>query len=149
MAMWTARSLEEHQRVHSYKNFKPVKPDKIDVWMMGNIMYIIMTDLYTFEKPKNLSNWDAGKKMVAGERTEIPEHIRNSSDPAYVAMQKALDMCWTYEWSERPSARSITDYLMGELRKITGEENPDLRVTLPERDPKQKNTESDYDYYND
>lgn len=149
MAMWKARSLEEHQKEHSSKNFKPVKPDKIDVWMMGNVMFIIMTDLYTFEKPKNLSYGDAGKKMIAGERTEIPEHIRNSTDPSYVAMMKALDMCWTYEWSERPSARSITEYLMGELRKITGEENPDLRVTLPVRDPKQKNTESDYNYYND
>ena len=149
MAMWKARSLEEHQQQQGYKYYTSVKPDNIDVWMMGNIMFIIMTDLYLFEKPKNLNYRDAGRKMVAGERTEIPEHVRNSTDPSYVAMQGALDMCWTYKWAERPSARSVTDYLMGELRKITGEENPDLRVTLPERDPDQKNTESDYDYYND
>eukprot|EP00986_Skeletonema_menzelii_P012506 scaffold6920_cov171-Skeletonema_menzelii.AAC.1 len=149
MAMWTARSLEEHQIAIGYKNFTAPKPDKIDVWMMGNIMHIIMTDLYVFEKPKNLKHRVAGKRMINGERTEIPEHIRNSTDPSYVAMMKALDMTWTYDWSERPSARSITDYLMGALRNITGESDPDLRVTLPERDPYQKNTESDYDYYND
>ena len=87
--------------------------------------------------------------MINGERTEIPEYIRNSTDPSYVAMQKALDMCWTQSWKERPSAKSVNDYLMGELRKITGEENPDLRVTLPERDPNQRNTESDYNDHND
>ena len=149
MAMWSARSLEEHQMSLGYRHYKAPVPDKIDVWMMGNIMHIIMTDLYIFEEPENLKWRVAGQRMIQGKRTEIPEHIRNSNDSSYVAMMKALDMTWTYEWSERPSARSITDYLMGELRKITGEEDPDLRVTLPERDPKQKNTESDYDYHND
>ena len=148
MAMWTARSLEEHQ-LEQGRKFKAPKPDKIDVWMMGNIIHIIMTDLYIFEKPKNLKYKVAGKRMINGERTEIPFHIRNSTDPSYMAMMKALDMTWTYNWAERPSARSITDYLMGELRKITGEDDPDLRVTLPERDPNQRNTESDYNYYND
>ena len=32
-------------------------------------------------------------------------------------------------WKERPSARVIADFLMGELRKISGKETPDLRVT--------------------
>ena len=150
MAMWTARSLEEHMlAVGAPIEDGGVKPDKIDVWMMGNIMFIIMTDLYTFEKPENLKWQVAGEKMINGERTEIPEYIRNSTDPSYVAMQKALDMCWTQSWKERPSAKSVNDYLMGELRKITGEENPDLRVTLPERDPNQRNTESDYNDHND
>ena len=155
MGMWTARSLEEHQGSLGYPDFKPVKPDKHDVWMMGNLMYIIMTDMYLFEIErrrvgvKNLKWQDAGKKLIAGERTEFPEHIRNSTDPSYVAMQKALDMCWTYNWTERPSARSVSDYLMGELQKITGEENPDLRVTLPQRDPGQKPTDNDYDHWND
>lgn len=58
-------------------------------------------------------------------------------------------MCWTQDWRERPSARSISDYLIGQLREVTGEEKPDFRVVLPERDPKQRSTESDYDKYND
>jgi len=149
MAMWTARSLEEHQIRAGYKHFTAPQPDKIDVWMMGNVMHIIMTDLYVFEEPENLRWGVAGKKMIDGETTEIPEHIRNSNDPSYKAMMKALDMTWVYKWSERPSAVSIRDYLMGELRNITGEEDPDLRVTLPERDPDQKNTESDYNKHND
>eukprot|EP00985_Skeletonema_marinoi_P035347 scaffold46334_cov212-Skeletonema_marinoi.AAC.1 len=108
---------------------------------MGNLIYTVMTDLYPFEKPFNLNRTETGKKLINGERSEIPEHIWNSHDPSYRAMMEALDMCWTYRWDKRPSARYVTDYLFGELQKITGEENPDVRVTLPERDPDQKNTE--------
>jgi hypothetical protein len=34
------------------------------------------------------------------------------------------------------------------LREITGEEDPDLRVVLPERDPNMKGTDSEYEEYN-
>ncbi|KAL7537259.1 hypothetical protein ACHAXR_007695 [Thalassiosira sp. AJA248-18] len=149
MGMWKARSLEEMQHKLGHADRGPVKPDKIDVWMMGNIIWIMMTDLYTFEKPKNLSWKQSGAELVAGRRTKYPPHIVKTKNPAHLAMKKALDMCWTQNWKERPSARSISDYLIGELKKITGEENPDLRVVLPKRDPKQRNTESDYEYYND
>ena len=151
MAMWKARSFEEHQTHATPRdpNFKPVKPDKIDVWMMGNLIYYMLTDLYTFEKPKNLSWKDSGKELLAGRRSPYPKHIKESKDPSHVAMKKALDMCWVQDWEERPSARSVSDYLIGQLKKITGEENPDFRVTLPERDPNQRSTESDYDEHND
>ena len=147
MAMWKARSLEEMSGKLARKI--DVKPDKIDVWMMGNLIYYMLTDLYTFEKPKNLSWQDSGKELLAGRRSQLPEHIAKSKDPAHVAVKNALDMCWTQDWKERPSARSISDYLVDQLREITGEDDPDVRVTLPERDPKQKSTESDYDKYND
>lgn len=116
---------------------------------MGNLIYYMLTDLYTFEKPENLSWKKSGRELIEGRRTQIPEDIVKSKDPSHVAIRKALDMCWTQNWRERPSARSISDYLIGELRKITGEKDPDVRVVLPERDPNQRSTESDYDLYND
>ena len=149
MGTWKNRALEEFQAKTNYTDFTPFRPDTIDVWMMGNQIYTVMSDLWPYEKPLNLNRTETWKKAINGERTELPKHIKNSHDPSYRAMIKALDMCWTYRWDRRPSARFITDYLMGKLRMITGEENPDLRVLLPERDPDQKNTESDYEYYND
>lgn len=149
MVIWKGRSLEEWQRSLGHPDFKPFKPDVVDVWMMGDVIYIILTDLYTFEKPKNLSGEESGKKLVAGERTPYPDHIDKSNDPSYVAIKKALDMCWTHDWRERPSARSISDYMMEQLREITGDKNPDLRVTLPGRNKKQRPTDSDFNHYND
>ena len=149
MAMWKARSLEEHMKEVGHPDFRPLNPDKIDVWMMGNLIYYMLTDLYTFEEPKNLSWKESGRELMAGRRSAYPKHIERSKDPAHVAIKKALDMCWTQDWRERPSARSISDYLIDRLKKITGDANPDFRVVLPERDPNQRNTESDYDEHND
>jgi len=148
MAYWKGRSLEEHQKHFQDRNFRPVPPDVVDVWMMGTQIYTILTDLYTFEKPKNLDAEESGKELMAGRRSPYPEHIENSNDPSYIVVKKALEMCWTQDWKERPSARSISDYLIGQLKDITGEENPDVRVVLPERDPNQRSTESDFDEYN-
>eukprot|EP00585_Thalassiosira_rotula_P007082 CAMPEP_0196152236 /NCGR_PEP_ID=MMETSP0910-20130528/35143_1 /TAXON_ID=49265 /ORGANISM="Thalassiosira rotula, Strain GSO102" /LENGTH=553 /DNA_ID=CAMNT_0041415781 /DNA_START=8 /DNA_END=1669 /DNA_ORIENTATION=- len=149
MKMWKARSLEEHQYNLDSPDFKPVKPDKIDVWMMGNLIYYMLTDLYTFEKPENLKWQEVGRELMAGRRSPLPKDIYFSEDPSHVAMKKALDMCWTQEPDERPSARSISDYLIGRLREVTGEDDPDFRVVLPKRDPNQRNTESDYEKNND
>ncbi|KAL7550501.1 hypothetical protein ACHAWF_013720 [Thalassiosira exigua] len=147
MAMWKGRSLEEMQ--NKLSKTISINPDKMDVWMMGDVIYYALTDLYTFEKPRNLSWQESGRELLAGRRSAYPEDIEQSEDPSYVAMKKALDMCWTQDWKERPTARSISDYLWQQLREITGEKDPDVRVTLPERDPNQRNTESDYDKYND
>jgi hypothetical protein len=149
MAMWKARSLEEHRYYAGDRTYTGCKPDKVDVWMMGNLIYYILTDLYTFEKPALLSWKDAGRELLAGRRSVLPSHIVNSDDPSHIAIIKALDMCWTQDWEKRPSARHISNYLLLKLRIITGDKDPDLRVVLPERDPNMSNTESDYEYHND
>ena len=86
---------------------------------------------------------------MAGRRSPYPEHIEKSNDRSHVAMKMALDMTWTQNQNERPSARSISDYLIGRLKEITGDDNPDLKVVLPERDPHQRPTDSDYQIQND
>ena len=147
--MWKGRSLEEHLKYFSHPTSAPVKPDVVDVWMMGNVIYYILTDLYTFEKPKNLSAIQSGRELIAGRRSPYPKRIAESDNLSHVAMKKALDMCWTQDWTKRPSARKISDYLIGRLRAITGEADPDLRVVLPKRDPDQKGTDNDYKVHND
>ena len=121
-----------------------MNPDKVDIWMMGNLIYYMLTDLYTFERPKNLSWKASGRELLAGRRSPLPKHIAESANPSHVAMRKALEMCWTQNWEERPSARSVSDYLIGRLGEITGEEDPDLRVVLPEPIPNMKGTDSEY-----
>ena len=84
---------------------------------------------------------------MAGRRSPYPEHIEKSNDQSHIAMKKALNMTWTQNQDERPSARFISDYLLGQLKEITREENPDLKVVLPERD--ERPTDSDYQIQND
>jgi len=127
------RSLEELQTKVGYEGFTPVKPDKIDVWIMGNLLYTILTDLHVWDEA--LRSFEdvtlaTAKRLVAGEMPRIPQHIQNSNDPALVAIKNALDMTWRYNSKERPSARSIANYLIGELRTITGEKTPDFRINF-------------------
>ena len=143
MGMWKGRSLEEHQIKQQLPGIQPFRPEKIDVWMMGNVMFIVLTNLYTFEWPRVLSTSEAGNELIQGRRSPYPENVANSTDPSYVAIKKALDMCWVQDWRERPSARTVSEFLE-RLREITGEENPDLRVALPKRDKNQRPTDSDF-----
>ncbi|KAL7439362.1 hypothetical protein ACHAXM_009614 [Skeletonema potamos] len=145
MSMWKHRSFEQHLMDAKDARLEPFSGDKTDINMMGNLMYTILTDLYLFEKPELLTTEEATKALVAGKRSPYPEDIEKSADPAHVAVKKAIEMCWIEKWNQRPSARSVADYLMGQLRNITKEEHPDLRVTLPRRDPYQTNTDSDFD----
>ncbi|KAL7535575.1 hypothetical protein ACHAXR_006585, partial [Thalassiosira sp. AJA248-18] len=142
--IWKGRSLEEFQKLLGYNDYAAPTPDKVDVWMMGNLIFTILTDQYTFEKPQRLDMAEVAKKLVAGERTPLPEDIKNTHDPSHMAIMHALDMCWTYKWQERPSAQSIAGHLYDQLKVITGEENPDVRVLLPKRDPNQRSTDSDF-----
>lgn len=148
MAVWKGRSLEELQD-EMKGDLKPMEPDRVDVWMMGNPMYYILTDLYTWEEPKTLTWQQSAEKLLSGKRSPYPNHIVRSKDPAHIAMMEGIDMCWTHKWQERPSARQVADHLMNALRNITGKEEPDVRIVLPERDPNQRSTESDYNDHND
>ena len=142
---WKGRSFEELQKLVSYPNYQDPTPEMIDVWMMANLIFIIMTNEYTFEIEKpHLNMRDVAKKLLAGERSPIPNDIKSSSDPSYIAMKTALDMCWTQNWRKRPPAQEVSTYLMKKLQEITGEDDPDVRVTLPERDPRQGGSDSDF-----
>ena len=125
------RSLEELQYKVDKKKFSPATPDKVDVWIMGNLIYTILTDLQVWDKKlrsdENVKVANA-KRLVSGKRPFIPKRIEKSTDPSHLAMKNALDMAWTYNWKERPSARAIADYLIGQLRTITGEDDPDFRI---------------------
>ena len=138
------RSFEEHLRSVGDPRFEPFSGDKIDVYMMGNVLYTILTELFLFEEPMVLNIEKTSKEIVAGRRSPYPDEIENSTDPAQLAVKKAIEMCWIEEWRKRPSARSITEYLTGELRNITGEATPDLRIILPQRDPGQTPSDSEY-----
>ena len=142
VALRKYRSPEEHM-IFQKKMTNGVNPDAVDVFMMGNLLYLILTGLYIFEQPY-LNVTEAGKELVEGRRSRFPDHILSSNETSIMAMKKAIEMSWVHNWKERSSARSISDYLIAQLVKVTGEEDPDLRVVLPERDPNQAYTSSDF-----
>ncbi|KAL9178855.1 hypothetical protein ACHAXT_003986 [Thalassiosira profunda] len=118
-SQWKGRSLDEFQKHLNYANYTAPDPAKA-----------------------------TARKLLRGERSLFPPHIANSTDSSHVAVKNALDMCWRFQWRDRPSAAAIASYLHDRLRQITGEDDPDIRVTLPERDPKRKLSWSDFFHVN-
>jgi hypothetical protein len=147
MYLYKHRSFEEHLKSAEDERFEPFSGDKTDIYMMGNLMYTILTDLFLFEKPDLLTTDEATKALLAGKRSQYPEDIEKSADPAHVAMKTAIEMCWIEKWNKRLPARLIADYLLRQLRVITKEEHPDLRVKLPARDTDPTKTEAEGEEY--
>ena len=116
--------------------------DKADVWIMGNIMYYMLTKKWLFE---GITDRDAKKMIVAGETSKIPPEILNSTDPADKAMVKAIQMAWVHDPNQRPTARHISNFLRGQLEALHGGKKDELwRVSVPPLPPNHRYTDSDF-----
>ena len=119
-----------------------VHKERSDVWMMGDILYYVLTKQWLFEGKLNVEAIDL---LSAGKRSEIPPHILNSSDPADQAMLRAIEMAWVQDPTERPHAQEIATFLEEQLIKINGNvSDAPWRVTIPPLPPGYRFTNSDY-----
>ena len=82
---------------------------------MGNIFYAILSGLWPFEKEKDQA---AQKKIKQGKRPELPEDMRESTDPFDLALIKAMEMSWIQDPEQRASARQVQQYIGAELRRL-------------------------------
>jgi hypothetical protein len=113
-----------------------------DVYMMGNVMYYILTNQWIFE---GYSNGDAKNKIINGDRSSIPSHIKESKDRAIQGLLHAIEMCWVHDYKERPTAREVADYIGGLLMQIEGLDHLDVvRVNMPPLPKNHRYTDSDF-----
>ena len=107
-----------------------VDNEKADDYVAGNMMYYILTGKWIFEGVKN----DVGIEWLRkGKRPPFTDHIANSTDPANLALMKGINMLWTHDVKERPSARMVSNFLIQMLEKIEGHRPEDgiIRVSVP------------------
>lgn len=114
--------------------------EKVDVYLVGNMMYYILTHKWMFE---GITTQDAMAKLRAGERSEFDFEPTN---PADVAMVEAINWAWTQDSDKRPRAREVSQFLKNALRKIEGKSNDYIvRVSIPPL-PEDYNF-SDFEFY--
>jgi len=89
--------------------------EKVDIYSMGNIFYIIVTELWPFEGVKETK---AQKKIMQGDRPPVEDSIRDNADPAVKALLKAMEMCWRQDPKERATAREVNTFLKAKLREL-------------------------------
>ncbi|CAJ1954671.1 unnamed protein product [Cylindrotheca closterium] len=91
--------------------------EKTDVYTLGNVMYYVFTMHWLFQE---VSTAVAALKITTGERSPFPESILQSQDRATRAMRKAIEMCWTHDPGERPTAKEVRQFLGKELQAVLG-----------------------------
>ena len=99
------RSPEEYMYIE--------ETEKIDVYSMGNIFYVLVTNQLPFQDDEMAV---AQRKVMNGERPHIPSKYRNSIEPGYMVLISLMKLCWKQNPSERPSARVVADMIENELQ---------------------------------
>ncbi|KAL7574558.1 hypothetical protein ACA910_015908 [Epithemia clementina (nom. ined.)] len=118
-----------HAPEESMNEYSVFDNAKADDYTVGNIMFYVLTYRWIFEFRPNAV---ALQHLHQGLRPPFPKSIQESNDPADRALMTAINMTWTHAPNQRPSSRQVSNYLMEQLEKITGETvNGPVRVSLP------------------
>ena len=84
---------------------------------MGNIFYQLITlNYYLFEDEEDEE--EIQKKVKNGQRPPYREKIGNNPDAIDKVFLDVIEMCYTHNQTERPSAKNISDYLFSKLEVI-------------------------------
>lgn len=92
-----------------------LETEKVDIYSMGNIFYIMLTEKWPFE---DLKDEEAIKLVKKGERPPIDESILNHRNPAVKILRDALKLCWKQDPNERATAKEIQTHLSTEMKKL-------------------------------
>jgi serine/threonine protein kinase len=92
-----------------------METEKIDVYSMGNVFYTLLTETWPFNDE---NSEDAQNSVKAGKRPHVPSRLRESKDPAIVAIRKAMTMSWRQDPTERASAKEVSNFLQQELKAL-------------------------------
>ena len=82
---------------------------------MGHIFYMLLTQRQPF---LGIEQNEVYEKVRNGELPELDEDIMKSEDVVHVTLRTAMNMCFTYNPYQRPSAKVVLDYLAAQYDKI-------------------------------
>ena len=65
------------------------------------------------------SKEEVSVKVQRGDLPFIPEHVKNSDNPAVIAIRDAMLSCYTFDPLKRPGARDVANALDEVLESLT------------------------------
>jgi serine/threonine protein kinase len=115
--------------------------EKVDVYALGNILFHALTTHSPRGKLKK-ERMDIVRPDVArGVRPPIPPVYANDSNPAVVAMIKAIDLCWVKDPAKRGTAEEVAAILYNALLNTT--DAPQMEEKLQDEIPQQLQEDDD------
>ena len=88
--------------------------EKIDVYSMGNIFWVLLHGMYPFEK---ISRKATKRAVSKGQRPVFEASLMTSDDTHIQALIKATKMCWAQDPEKRASAREVQHFLEAQLKQ--------------------------------
>ena len=92
--------------------------ERADDYVVGNVAYYVLTGNWIFEKIPNSLGIE---KLLDGERSPFPKDVLESDDPYIAALRRGIEMAWTHDVSRRPTSQQVSEFLISELERISGE----------------------------
>jgi serine/threonine protein kinase len=86
-----------------------VETEKVDVYSLGNVLYFLLTKLDPWEDYGDSNS--LYKKVMRGERPKIPKELLESDSIFDRSMIQAINLAWTHNAYERPSALEVAQRL--------------------------------------
>jgi serine/threonine protein kinase len=91
--------------------------EKIDIYALGNVMYRFAVGHSPWNRPDGHSLTTeqkldiATRKIKEGALPEVPDEVRDSQEPATMALLSTMSECYQHRPELRPSAKEIVDQL--------------------------------------
>jgi len=86
--------------------------EKVDIYSFGNILYMLLTNMWPFEEE---SDKEAVAKVKKGERPPIPKEILDSTDPSIKILKETMFMCHEQDPAKRATAREVETFIVDAL----------------------------------
>eukprot|EP00978_Attheya_sp_CCMP212_P030469 scaffold112105_cov49-Attheya_sp.AAC.2 len=128
--------------------YLPANLEKADIYMMGQVMFYVLAKKWQYEG----ISVERGLEMLAdGKITPFPSGL-DMGVRANAVMKDAILSCYKYDPADRPTARSIRDFLLKELSTMEGRTiapgDESLRITIPPLPNNHRYTDSDMEEAN-
>lgn len=91
--------------------------EKVDIYSLGNIFFYLLTGKDLFYDETNPKTKTIKKKIMNGERSQIPTKYTNSTDPYEQTLVKAIQRSWIHDPRERATARELQTLFVNQLKK--------------------------------
>lgn len=118
-----------------------IRLDKTDVWGLGNTLYNVLTNKWVYE---GISNQQAVSKILRGQYHYNSFHGVDDDHSLLRAIQKAVEMAWTFKPEDRPSARLIAKFLKRQYQTYTKGDVSTWRVSVPPLPKNYSHTDKDF-----
>ena len=88
------------------------------MYSAGNVIYYLLSETKPFD---DIDLKEAKRIVIKGGRPDLPNQFMEPKHPVDIALLAAMNLCWTHDPKERPSAKVVANFLGKALKKIAKE----------------------------